>query len=191
LQPLFHITLVSLRSVAPWMVKLSKSVTGVTQVLVIAVDDSVGNRDFTMGCTHFYFSFCAPNCSVDSRFKLTLIPCVSPWGWIPGQASCKLNTCRQGADFTEEIGAHFHAQAHISTQPPPPREEARLPRPHENQERSCRVEPSPRRWPQACIRQRRASRLSSRRTVFGRNRFNSLAVPAKSLRQYHEHPYQA
>jgi hypothetical protein len=32
------------------MVKLFASVTGVTQVLSDAVDVSVGNKDFTMGC---------------------------------------------------------------------------------------------------------------------------------------------
>ena len=82
-----------------------------------------------------------------------------PQGWIPGSTCAILGTCRQGADFQEETGAHFHAQAHISTQPPQTREDSRFPRAYEDQERRSRVEPPPGHWPQACGCQRRLPRL--------------------------------
>ena len=47
----------------------------------------------------------------------------------------------------------------ISTQPPPPRENARLQVAHEDQCRRSRAQPPPRRGPQARLRQRRAPRL--------------------------------
>jgi hypothetical protein len=83
--------------------------------------------------------------------------------WIPGAASCKLNTCRQGEISTRKSTRTqeriSNAQAHIPTQPPSPREDARLPGPHEDQERSRRIEPSPRSRPQACLRERGSPRL--------------------------------
>jgi hypothetical protein len=98
--------------------------------------------------------------------------------WIPRPASCKLNTCRQGADSIRKQERISNAQAHISTQPPPPREDTRLSRPHEDQERSCRVEPSPRRWSQACGRQRRIPRLSPA-DCLGPEFMHALAIPAR------------
>ncbi len=80
--------------------------------------------------------------------------------WIPGATCCTLRICRQGADFSYETGAHYHAQAHISTQSPPPREDARVSRAHEDQERRSRVEPPPRYRPQACGCKRRLPRLA-------------------------------
>ena len=93
---------------------------------------------------------------------------VEAWRWIPGPASCKLKTCRQGPDFTTESGAHFDAQAHISTQPPSPREDARFSSPHEVQERSRGTEPPPRGRPQTRLSQRRSPRL--RPPLFGPER---------------------
>jgi hypothetical protein len=81
--------------------------------------------------------------------------------WIPGRACGTLESCRQGADFIEETGAHFDAQAHISTQPPSPREEARIQGAYEDQERGRCVEPAPRGGPQARICQRWLSRLAA------------------------------
>ena len=68
--------------------------------------------------------------------------------------------CCQSADSLEETGAHFHAQAHISTQPPPPCKDTRLQGAHEDQGRRCRVEPPPCHWPQARCSQRRLPRLA-------------------------------
>ena len=83
------------------------------------------------------------------------------WDWIPGSTCDILRTCRQGADSYQETGAHFHAQAHISTQPPQTREDARFPRADEDQERRSRIEPPSRDWPQTCVGQRRLPRLTS------------------------------
>jgi hypothetical protein len=54
-------------------------------------------------------------------------------------------------EFQEDRGAHFHAQAHISTQSPQTREDARISRADEDQERRSRVEPPSRHWPQARV----------------------------------------
>jgi hypothetical protein len=43
------------------MVKLFASVTGVTQVLSDAVDVSVGNKDFTMGCRVIFLLQISPS----------------------------------------------------------------------------------------------------------------------------------
>ena len=69
-------------------------------------------------------------------------------------------SCCQSADSFKETGAHFYAQAHISTQPPPPCENTRVPGAHEDQGRRCRVEPPPCHWPQARCSQRRLPRLT-------------------------------
>ena len=107
------------------------------------------------------------------------------WHWIPGAASCKLNTCRQGEISTRKSTRTqeriSNAQAHIPTQPPSPRENARLSRPHENQERSRGIEPSPCRWPQACFRERGSPRLSSRRAVAPEHVAQPLRVPAEPI----------
>ena len=79
--------------------------------------------------------------------------------WIQSQTSDILNTCRQGRDFRQETGAHFHAQAHISTQPASPLENAWLPLADEDQIGSSRAEPSACGGPQARFRQRWISRL--------------------------------
>src|ERR1700733_11224282 len=64
-----------------------------------------------------------------------------------------------GLDFLKVTGAQFHAEAHISTQPPPSFEGSRLPHSYENQERSCCSFPPPRQGPQARLRKRRLPRL--------------------------------
>jgi hypothetical protein len=53
----------------------------------------------------------------------------------------------------------FHAEAHISTQPTQPFEDARLSQPHEDQKRRSGFVAAARQGPQACFRQRRLSRL--------------------------------
>jgi ribonuclease P protein component len=86
--------------------------------------------------------------------------------WIPGSTFDILKSCRKGSDSKRVIGAHFYAQAHISTQPSPSRQDARLSFAHEDKIRGSGVEPSPRGRPQARLRQRWISRLSlSRRFV--------------------------
>jgi len=64
-------------------------------------------------------------------------------------------------DFREDRGAHFHAQAHISTQSPQTREDAWISRADEDQERRSRVEPPSRHWPQACVGERWLPRLAT------------------------------
>jgi hypothetical protein len=64
-------------------------------------------------------------------------------------------------EFREDRGGHFHAQAHISTQSPQTRKDARIPRADEDQERRGRAEPPSRHWPQACVGERRLPRLGS------------------------------
>jgi len=89
------------------------------------------------------------------------LPCAqNSLGWIPGPNCDRLETCRQGEDSLQETGAHFHAQAHISTQSPQARENPWFPRPHEDQERRRRPQPPPRHRPQARGRQRRLPRLN-------------------------------
>ncbi len=83
----------------------------------------------------------------------------SSWRWIPGATCDTLKTCRQGADFLQEAGAHFHAQAHISTQSPQTREDARFPGTDEDQERGSRVEPPACQGTAQDRRQRRLPRL--------------------------------
>ena len=80
--------------------------------------------------------------------------------WLPRPTCDILNTCRQGSDFQKETGAHFYAQAHISTQPPSPLEDARLSLTYEDQVGRSRAEPSSCRRPQARLSQRWFSRLS-------------------------------
>jgi len=83
-----------------------------------------------------------------------------PACWIPGSTCDTLRSCRQGADSQVETGAHLHAQAHISTQPPQPCQDSRLSRADEDQERRSRFEPPPCGRAQACLSQSRLSRLS-------------------------------
>jgi hypothetical protein len=101
--------------------------------------------------------------------------------WIPSSTFDILNTCHIGEDFRQETGAHFYAQAHISTQPASPLKDARLSLTYEDQVGSCRAEPSPCSRPQARLSQRRLSRLShSRRFVFGWSRFQSLSPSGRN-----------
>lgn len=80
--------------------------------------------------------------------------------------------------FSTETGAHFHAQAHISTQPPPPRQDSRISCAHEDQERGRGAEPPPRRGPQAGFSQRRTPRLGKLRPQSSRpERAELFAVP--------------
>jgi hypothetical protein len=67
--------------------------------------------------------------------------------------------CLPVKDFRKAIGAQFHAEAHISAQPPPPFEGSRLPHSYENKERSRRSFSPPRQGPQARLGQRRLPRL--------------------------------
>ncbi len=53
----------------------------------------------------------------------------------------------------------FHAEAHISAQSPQPVKNARLPQPHENEERRRGAVAQARQGPQACFRQRGLPRL--------------------------------
>ena len=86
--------------------------------------------------------------------------------WILSPTFDILNTCQIGEDIRQETGAHFYAQAHISTQPASPLEDARLSLTNEDQVGSCRAEPSPCSRTQARLSQCWLSRLShSRRFV--------------------------
>ncbi len=79
--------------------------------------------------------------------------------WIRGSTCDTLKICRQGVDSTQ--GAQSNAQADISTQPPPPCKEARVPGAHEDQGGSRRIEPPPRVRPQAGLGQRGLPRLTA------------------------------
>jgi len=87
----------------------------------------------------------------------------SPAGILRDAAKAKISL--------RKTGAHFHAQAHISTQPPPPREDSRIPGAHEDQVgRSCHQPPS-------------RSRTQARRGQRGLPRLASsaaLAVPERA-----------
>jgi len=93
--------------------------------------------------------------SADRPFAAPLEP-----NWIQTPTFDILNTCRLGQDFRRETGAHFYAQAHISTQPAPSLKDAWLPLTHEDQIGCSCAQPPPRHRPEACLRQRRLSRLS-------------------------------
>lgn len=56
-------------------------------------------------------------------------------------------------------GAHFHAEAHISTQPPSSVKDPRLPGPYEDQERRGSIVPAPGQGPPSRVRQRGLPRL--------------------------------
>ena len=75
----------------------------------------------------------------------------------------------EAQSFCRRAGARSYAQAHISTQPPPPREDSRFPRAHEDQCRRRRAQPPPGRRPQTCFCQRRLSRLILSRRFLSRN----------------------
>jgi ribonuclease P protein component len=97
-----------------------------------------------------------------------------PWRsarrWIQRPTFDILNTCRQGQYFRQETGAHFYAQAHISTQPASSLESAWLPFTHEDEIRRGRAEQASRRGPQARLSKRRIPRLSfPAAVVFGWN----------------------
>ena len=85
--------------------------------------------------------------------------------WLQRPTFDILNTCRSGSNFRQEAGAHFYAQAHISTQPASPLEDAWLSLTYEDQVGSSRAEPSSRRRPQARLSERWFSRLSSSRRI--------------------------
>ena len=57
------------------------------------------------------------------------------------------------------LGAHSDAEAHVSTESPPPRENSRLPGPHEEQSRAGCVVAPPRQGAQARLGKRGLSRL--------------------------------
>jgi hypothetical protein len=97
--------------------------------------------------------------------------------WLPRPTSDILNTCRSGSDSRQETGAHFYAQAHISTQPASPFEDARLSLTYEDQIGSRRAEPSPCRGPQARLSQRRLSRLSGSPIELERSVAAKVAFP--------------
>ena len=80
--------------------------------------------------------------------------------WIQTPTFDILNTCRSGHDFRQETGAHFYAQAHISTQPASSLENAWLPLTNEDKTGSSRTEPPSCVRPQACLRKRWLPRLS-------------------------------
>jgi len=64
------------------------------------------------------------------------------------------------------LGAHTDAEAHISTEPPPPIQDPWLSRTHEDQSRASCTFPPPRQGPQACLRQRRVPRLAANFAAF-------------------------
>src|ERR1035437_4588892 len=120
----------------------------------------------------------------ECAFKLICFPCSLALDSWPSLRYTQ--RCCQSADSLEETGAHFHAQAHISTQPPPPCENARVPGAHEDQGRRCRVEPPPCNRPQARISQRRLPRLILPRRLAhhfcsSRNALLNAAVPDRAI----------
>ena len=96
--------------------------------------------------------------------RCTLV-CSSGAYWILGSTCDILKTCRPGTDFHQGTGAHFHAEAHISTKPTQTREDPWISCADEDQERRSRFEPSPRHWPQACFCKRWLPRLSGGRML--------------------------
>ncbi len=72
----------------------------------------------------------------------------------------------EARNFRQETGAHFNAQAHISTQPASSLKNAWLPLTNEDQGRRSGAEPSPCHGPQARLRQRWLSRLSLPAALF-------------------------
>src|SRR5262249_7609685 len=74
------------------------------------------------------------------------------------------------------LGAHFHAEAHISTESPPPLEDPRVSQPHENEERSCSSFAPSCQGPQARFCECRIPRLSFSARC-------SLRVPASQKNQ--------
>jgi len=110
--------------------------------------------------------------------------------WIPGPTYGTLNSCRQGEDFHQKTGAHKYAQAHISAQSPQARQDSRFSRPHENQERRSRIEPSSRHWPQARSRQRRIPRLITLPYCLDRAVRTLQHAWFGPTRHSHEHPSQ-
>jgi hypothetical protein len=67
--------------------------------------------------------------------------------------------CLPDIIFHKNSGAQFHAEAHISTQPPSPLQSSRLSHSNEDQERSRRIVPAAREGPQACVGECRPPRL--------------------------------
>jgi ribonuclease P protein component len=76
----------------------------------------------------------------------------------------------------------FHAEAHISTQPPPPFQDARVSHPYEDEERSGRSFAPPRQGTQARLRKCRIPRLVSCRPPNDETRQVSLSA-AMTLRE--------
>ena len=107
----------------------------------------------------------ASSCRDEMRHYERFAAHLEPY-WIQSQTFDILNTCRRGQDFRQETGAHFHAQAHISTQPASPLENAWLPLADEDQVRSSRAEPPPRCGAQARFRKCWIPRLSFPAVLF-------------------------
>src|SRR5205814_8679361 len=104
-------------------------------------------------------SSCCPH-SRSCKDRTRLITSGSRPRWLQSPTFDILNTCRQGQDFRQDTGAHFNAQAHISTQPASSLEDAWLPLADEDQIRSSRAEPPPCDRSQARLCQCWISRLS-------------------------------
>jgi hypothetical protein len=85
------------------------------------------------------------------------VPRVCARKWKQNLLSGILEEVQEQKDFLRRQGAQFNAEAHISTQPPPPREDTRLQGAHEDELRRRRAQPSPGRGPQAGLRKRRPS----------------------------------
>jgi ribonuclease P protein component len=79
-----------------------------------------------------------------------------------GQAGLMPATRRPENPIQKFRSHRFHAETHISTQPPQPLQDARLSQPHENQERGRGPVTAARQGPQACFRKRGVSRLRFR-----------------------------
>ena len=82
-----------------------------------------------------------------------------PAGFL-GQPAIHLGLAVTAQIFLEETGAHFHAQAHISTKSTQAREDSRFPRTDEDQGGRSGAEQAPRHRPQTRGSQRRLPRLS-------------------------------
>src|SRR5260370_16094551 len=62
----------------------------------------------------------------------------------------------------KSLGVQCHAETYLSTEPPPPREDPRVPYPYEDQIRRRRTQPPPRQGPSQDRRERRLPGLVSR-----------------------------
>jgi len=143
------------RRVLAWHVEDLRNAlaASISATIDVSNSESCGESD----CSSDYGFYTRPPISKrNSRHTIS-----QPRHWIQEPICGILKTCRPGRDFdTEDSGAHFHAQAHISAQPPQAGQDTRLPGPHEDQERSRRAQPPPRAGPQARIGQRWLPRLA-------------------------------